>query len=92
LAESSSLQTVCIGRRYPFSRHKVIADTDERSTLDSSSSQRASRDGDRCGREYPSAMPRISAFYGIVIWTYHDEIHHRGRPHFQLARASTGAQ
>jgi hypothetical protein len=27
-------------------------------------------------------MPRISAFYGIVIWMYHDEIHHRGRPHF----------
>lgn len=27
-------------------------------------------------------MPRISAFYGIVIWIYHDEIHHRGRPHF----------
>lgn len=26
-------------------------------------------------------MPRISAFYGIVIWMYHDEIHHRG-PHF----------
>jgi hypothetical protein len=27
-------------------------------------------------------MPRISAFYGIVIWMYHDESHHRGRPHF----------
>ena len=27
-------------------------------------------------------MPRISAFYGIVIWMYHDEIHHLGRPHF----------
>jgi hypothetical protein len=27
-------------------------------------------------------MPRISAFYGIVIWMYHDENHHRGRPHF----------
>lgn len=27
-------------------------------------------------------MPRISAFYGIVIWMYHDEAHHRGRPHF----------
>jgi hypothetical protein len=27
-------------------------------------------------------MPRISAFYGIVIWMYHDERHHRGRPHF----------
>jgi hypothetical protein len=28
------------------------------------------------------AMPRISAFYGIVIWMYHDEAHHIGRPHF----------
>jgi hypothetical protein len=27
-------------------------------------------------------MPRISTFYGIVIWIYHDEVHHRGRPHF----------
>jgi hypothetical protein len=27
-------------------------------------------------------VPRISAFYGIVIWMYHDEPHHRGRPHF----------
>jgi hypothetical protein len=27
-------------------------------------------------------MPRISAFYGIVIWMYYDEVHHRGRPHF----------
>jgi hypothetical protein len=27
-------------------------------------------------------VPRISAFYGIVIAMYHDEIHHRGRPHF----------
>ena len=27
-------------------------------------------------------MPRISAFYGITIWMYHDEVHHRGRPHF----------
>lgn len=27
-------------------------------------------------------MPRVSSFYGIVIWMYHDEIHHRGRPHF----------
>jgi Domain of unknown function (DUF4160) len=27
-------------------------------------------------------MPRISSFYGIVIWMYHDESHHRGRPHF----------
>jgi hypothetical protein len=27
-------------------------------------------------------MPRISAFYGIVIWMYYDEAHHGGRPHF----------
>jgi hypothetical protein len=27
-------------------------------------------------------MPRISAFYGIVIWMYHDEGPHPGRPHF----------
>lgn len=27
-------------------------------------------------------MPRISSFYGIAIWMYHDETHHRGRPHF----------
>jgi hypothetical protein len=27
-------------------------------------------------------VPRISAFYGIVIWMYHDEVHHLGRPHF----------
>ena len=27
-------------------------------------------------------MPRISAFYGIVIWMYHDEGPHPGRTHF----------
>jgi len=27
-------------------------------------------------------VPRISSFYGISIWMYYDEIHHRGRPHF----------
>ncbi len=27
-------------------------------------------------------VPRISTFYGIAIWMYHDEIHHLGRPHF----------
>ena len=27
-------------------------------------------------------MPRISTFYGIVIWMYHDEGHHLGRSHF----------
>jgi hypothetical protein len=30
-------------------------------------------------------MPRISAFYGIVIWMYHDEVHHGGRPHFHAS-------
>jgi hypothetical protein len=30
-------------------------------------------------------MPRISSFYGIVIWMYHDEIHPRGRPHFHAS-------
>ena len=27
-------------------------------------------------------MPSISYFYGITIKMYHNEIHHRGRPHF----------
>lgn len=27
-------------------------------------------------------MPQICSFYGITIWMYYDEIHHRGRPHF----------
>ncbi len=27
-------------------------------------------------------MPRVSAFYGIVIWMYPGEGHHAGRPHF----------
>jgi Domain of unknown function (DUF4160) len=27
-------------------------------------------------------MPRISSFYGITIWMYHDESHHLGRLHF----------
>ncbi len=27
-------------------------------------------------------MPRISAFYGIVIKMYFDEARHEGRPHF----------
>jgi len=27
-------------------------------------------------------VPRISAFYGILIWMCHHEIHHLGRPHF----------
>ena len=36
-------------------------------------------------------MPRISAFYGIVIWMYHDELHHRGRPHFHARYAGDEA-
>ncbi|MGC1852252.1 MAG: DUF4160 domain-containing protein [Solirubrobacterales bacterium] len=24
----------------------------------------------------------MSSFYGITIWMYYDEAHHRGRPHF----------
>ncbi|MGO9341950.1 MAG: DUF4160 domain-containing protein [Acidimicrobiales bacterium] len=27
-------------------------------------------------------MPRVSSFYGIVIYMYFDEIRHEGRPHF----------
>jgi Domain of unknown function (DUF4160) len=42
----------------------------------------ADREADRITPEHPRLMPRISAFYGIVIWMYHDEIHHLGRPHF----------
>ena len=30
-------------------------------------------------------MARISFFYGITIWMYHDEIHHWGRPHFHAS-------
>ena len=30
-------------------------------------------------------MPRVSEFYGIVIWMYHDETHHQGRPHFHAS-------
>jgi hypothetical protein len=36
-------------------------------------------------------MPRISSFYGITIWMYHDEIHHRGRPHFHATYAGDEA-
>jgi hypothetical protein len=35
-------------------------------------------------------MPRISAFYGIVIWMYHDEAHHLGRPHFHARYGDDG--
>jgi hypothetical protein len=27
-------------------------------------------------------VPRISSFYGIVIYLYYDEARHEGRPHF----------
>jgi len=40
------------------------------------------RRADRDRRHDASSMPRISAFYGLVIWMYHDESHHHGRPHF----------
>jgi hypothetical protein len=36
-------------------------------------------------------VPRISAFYGVVIWMYYDEIHHRGRPHFHATYAENEA-
>ena len=36
-------------------------------------------------------MPRISSFYGITIWMYHDEVHHRGRPHFHASYAGDEA-
>lgn len=36
-------------------------------------------------------MPRISAFYGITVWMYHDELHHRGRPHFHARYAEDEA-
>lgn len=36
-------------------------------------------------------MPRISSFYGITIWMYYDEIHHRGRPHFHARYGKTEA-
>jgi len=36
-------------------------------------------------------VPRLSAFYGITIWMYHDEIHHRGRPHFHARYAEDEA-
>ena len=36
-------------------------------------------------------MPRISTFYGIVIWMYHDESHHLGRPHFHATYADDEA-
>jgi hypothetical protein len=42
----------------------------------------ATRLGSVCGLAHHGWVPRISAFYGIVIAMYHDEIHHPGRAHF----------
>jgi Domain of unknown function (DUF4160) len=36
-------------------------------------------------------VSRISAFRGIVIWMYHDEPHHRGRPHFHATHGDNEA-
>jgi hypothetical protein len=36
-------------------------------------------------------VPRISAFYGIVIWMYYDESPHQGRPHFHATYADDEA-
>ena len=30
-------------------------------------------------------MSQVSEFRGIVIWMYHDESHHGGRPHFHAS-------
>jgi hypothetical protein len=38
-----------------------------------------------------AGVPRISAFYGIVIWMYYDEIDHRGRRHFHATYANDEA-
>ncbi len=43
------------------------------------------------GSRHHRPVPRISAFYGIVIWMYHDEIHHLGRPHFHARYADDEA-
>ncbi len=36
-------------------------------------------------------MPRVSAFYGIVIEMYFREAHHSGRPHFHAEYAGAKA-
>ena len=36
-------------------------------------------------------MPRVSAFYGIVIEMYFNEAHHSGRPHFHAKYAGASA-
>jgi hypothetical protein len=37
------------------------------------------------GVRHDRRVPRVSSFYGIVIWMYHDEIHHHGRAHFHAS-------
>jgi hypothetical protein len=36
-------------------------------------------------------VPRVSAFYGIVITMYFREAHHSGRPHFHAEYAEAAA-
>ncbi len=36
-------------------------------------------------------MPRVSAFYGIVIWMYANEAFHPNRPHFHAEFAGVSA-
>ena len=36
-------------------------------------------------------MPRVSAFYGIVITMYFDEVRHLGRPHFHAQYCGASA-
>jgi hypothetical protein len=36
-------------------------------------------------------VPRISAFHGIAIWMYHDEIQHLRRPHFHAGHGGNEA-
>jgi len=36
-------------------------------------------------------MPRVSAFYGIVIVMFFNEEHHQGRPHFHARYAGAWA-
>jgi hypothetical protein len=38
-----------------------------------------------------ASMPKISGFYGIKIWMYHDEPQHLGRPHFHAEYAEHDA-
>jgi hypothetical protein len=34
------------------------------------------------GARAPDAMPRISEFFGIVIYLYHGDVHRHALPHF----------